>query len=103
MTAGARPRPFAPRASRPAALRALLRTKQFFIAPGAYDCITARLVEVSGFPAAYVTGSGLSLSTLGAPDVGLVSYARSASASPRWPMSLRCRSSPTSTPATAAR
>ena len=75
MTDDARPSAFAARASRPAALRALLRAKRFFVAPGAYDCITARLVEVSGFPAAYVTGSGLSLSTLGAPDVGFVSYA----------------------------
>jgi 2-methylisocitrate lyase-like PEP mutase family enzyme len=70
-----RPPPFAPRPSRPAALRKLLGDRQFFVAPGAYDCITVRLVEVSGFAAAYVTGSGVSLSTLGAPDVGLVSYA----------------------------
>jgi 2-methylisocitrate lyase-like PEP mutase family enzyme len=73
--AALRPPPFAPHPSRPAALRKLLRDRQFFIAPGAYDCITARLVEVAGFPATYVTGSGLSLSTLGAPDVGFASYA----------------------------
>ena len=71
----ARPEPFRRKPSRAAALREWLRAKQFFIAPGAYDCITARLVEVSGFPAAYITGSGVSLSMLGAPDVGLVSYA----------------------------
>ena len=71
----ARPERFKSRSSRPAALRKLLHARQFFIAPGAYDCITARLVETSGFPAGYVTGSGVSLSMLGAPDVGLVSYA----------------------------
>jgi 2-methylisocitrate lyase-like PEP mutase family enzyme len=60
--------------SRPRALRQLLQRREFFIAPGAYDCITARLVKASGFPAAYVTGSGVSLSMLGAPDVGLISY-----------------------------
>ena len=70
-----RPERFKSRASRAAALRALLHARHFFIAPGAYDCITARLVETSGFPAAYLTGSGVSLSMLGAPDVGLVSYA----------------------------
>ncbi len=68
-----RPQAFRAKPSRPAALRALLGSRQFFIAPGAYDCITARLIETSGFPAAYLTGSGLSLSTLGAPDVGLMS------------------------------
>jgi 2-methylisocitrate lyase-like PEP mutase family enzyme len=73
--AASRPEPFRRKASRAAALREMLRAKRFFIAPGAYDCITARLVEVSGFPAAYITGSGVSLSMLGAPDVGLVSYA----------------------------
>ena len=69
-----RPQPFRTKPSRPTALRRLLDARQFFIAPGVYDCITARLVETSGFPAAYVTGSGLSLSTLGAPDVGLMSF-----------------------------
>lgn len=61
-------------ASGPAALRELLSARRFFIAPGAYDCITAQLVKTSGFPACYITGSGVSLSLLGAPDVGLVSY-----------------------------
>ncbi len=70
-----RPERFRPRGSRAAALRTLLRSRQFFIAPGAYDCITARLVEAGGFAAAYVTGSGVSLSLQGAPDVGYVSYA----------------------------
>ena len=43
-------------------------------APGCYDCITARLVEVSGFGAAYITGSGVSMSALGAPDMGALSF-----------------------------
>ena len=29
--------------------------------PGCYDCITATIVERAGFPAAYLTGSGISL------------------------------------------
>jgi 2,3-dimethylmalate lyase len=44
------------------------------VAPGAYDCITARLVDAAGFPAVYITGSGISMSALGAPDVGLMSF-----------------------------
>ena len=55
--------------------RDLLAGPQILVAPGAYDCITARLVEAAGFAAVYVTGSGLSMSRLGAPDVGLVSFA----------------------------
>ena len=27
--------------------------------PGCYDCITATIVERAGFPAAYLTGSGI--------------------------------------------
>jgi len=54
-------------------LRALLAAPGLVVAPGAYDAITARLVERAGFPALYVTGSGLSLSALGVPDLGLMS------------------------------
>lgn len=55
-------------------LRALLAKSDLVVAPGAFDCITARLIETEGFPAVYVTGSGMSLSALGAPDVGLMSF-----------------------------
>lgn len=34
----------------------------------------ARLVEAAGFPALYITGSGVSMSALGAPDVGALSF-----------------------------
>ena len=54
-------------------LRALLDRPGLVVAPGAYDVLTARLVERAGFPAVYMTGSGVSISALGFPDVGLVS------------------------------
>lgn len=54
--------------------REALGREEIIVAPGAFDCITARLVEKAGFPAVYVTGSGVSLSALGAPDVGVMSY-----------------------------
>jgi 2-methylisocitrate lyase-like PEP mutase family enzyme len=56
-------------------LRALLDGPDLFLAPGAFDCLGARLVEASGFPALYVTGAGVSISTMGAPDLGAVSFA----------------------------
>ncbi len=55
-------------------LRHLIAAPEILVAPGAFDCITARLVETAGFQAVYVTGSGVSMSALGAPDVGLMSY-----------------------------
>lgn len=54
-------------------LRALLAAPGLIVAPGCYDVITARLIEHAGFPAAYLTGSGVSLSATGLPDIGLVS------------------------------
>ena len=42
--------------------------------PGAYDCITAVMVEQAGFPAVYLTGSGISLTLTGQPDLNTVSY-----------------------------
>ncbi|MDQ0189910.1 isocitrate lyase/PEP mutase family protein [Alicyclobacillus cycloheptanicus] len=43
-------------------------------APGAYDALTAKLVQRSGFEAVYLSGAGVSYSTLGQPDLGLISF-----------------------------
>lgn len=54
--------------------RKLLKTHTLVQIPGAYDCITALLVQRTGFPAVYLTGSGISLTLLGQPDLNTVSY-----------------------------
>lgn len=41
------------------------------VAPGAYDAITARVIERQGFRAVYVTGAGTVNAQLGLPDIGL--------------------------------
>lgn len=41
--------------------------------PGAFNGLTARLVERIGFDAVYVSGAGLSNATAGVPDIGLLS------------------------------
>src|SRR5713101_4167912 len=51
--------------------RALLQRDGMVVAPGAYDCITAKLIEQAGFAAVYMTGAGTAAS-LGYPDFGLV-------------------------------
>ena len=56
-----------------AKLRALLAEPAPLIAPGAYDALSARLVEQAGFDAVYMTGFGTSASQIGRPDVGLLS------------------------------
>lgn len=60
------------RASGPGALRTLLAGPEIILAPGAYDALSARLIEAAGFPAVYMTGFGTSASLLGRPDVGLL-------------------------------
>ena len=57
--------------SQAARFRELLRRNGMVVAPGAYDCITARLIERAGFDAVYMTGAGTA-ATLGYPDFGLV-------------------------------
>ena len=64
MTAGAR-------------LRELLAGEALVVAPGAYDCLTARIVEQAGFPVVYMTGAGTAAS-LGYPDYGLVTMSEMA-------------------------
>ncbi len=54
-----------------ARFRELMRRDGMVVAPGAYDCITARLVEGAGFDAVYMTGAGTA-ATLGYPDFGIV-------------------------------
>src|SRR5689334_16357122 len=54
-------------------LRELLARREFFIAPGAYDAMTARLVEQAGFPAVKLLGNATTASLLGLPDLGFLS------------------------------
>jgi 2,3-dimethylmalate lyase len=61
-----------------ATLRDLLARPGAVTAPGAYDALTARIVEAAGFPAVYMTGYGSSAALLGQPDVGLLSLAEMA-------------------------
>src|SRR3979411_2750034 len=51
--------------------RQLLDSPELIVAPGAYDAITARLVEQAGFPLVYMTGAG-SAAARGYPDYGLL-------------------------------
>lgn len=53
-------------------LRQLLKGSEPILAPGAYDALSARLIEEAGFPVVYMTGFGTSASLLGRPDVGLL-------------------------------
>jgi len=51
-------------------LRQLINRRQGLIVPGAYDGVSAKLVERAGFPVTYMTGYGVSASRLGLPDMG---------------------------------
>ncbi|KZM73476.1 isocitrate lyase/PEP mutase family protein [Nocardia terpenica] len=54
-------------------LRSLLAPGRPIVrAPGAFDSMSARLVERAGFPAVYMTGLGATASRLGQPDIGLL-------------------------------
>lgn len=53
-------------------LRNRLRAGPIVQAPGAYDALSARLVERAGFAAIYMTGFGATASRLGQPDIGLL-------------------------------
>ena len=67
-----------PTGAAPRPLRQLLAGPDPLLAPGAYDALTARLVEEAGFPAVYMTGFGTSASLLGRPDVGLLTLSQMA-------------------------
>ena len=52
-------------------LRWLISAPGYLIVPGAYDALTARLVQLAGFEAVYLTGGGFSRAS-GYPDIGLM-------------------------------
>ena len=56
-------------------LRRLVGDKNGLVVPGAYDGVSARLVERAGFEAVYMTGFGTSASRLGLPDLGYAGLA----------------------------
>ncbi|MGY1822192.1 isocitrate lyase/PEP mutase family protein [Geodermatophilus sp. SYSU D00079] len=58
-----------------ARLRELLAAPEPLLAPGAYDALSARLVEQAGFDVVYMTGFGTTASLIGRPDVGLLTGA----------------------------
>ena len=51
--------------------RQMLREPGIIVAPGAYDCLTAAIIQQAGFPAVYMTGAGTSVARLGYPDLAL--------------------------------
>jgi carboxyvinyl-carboxyphosphonate phosphorylmutase len=53
-------------------LRKLIAGRETIVALGAYDALTARIIEQAGFPAVYMTGFGTAAALLGRPDVGLL-------------------------------
>ncbi len=53
-------------------LRTLFASGRIAVAPGAYDGLSARLVEQAGFPAIYASGGAIARS-VGVPDLGLIS------------------------------
>ena len=57
--------------SRPKQLRVLIDAPPMLILPGAWDGLSALLIEQAGFQGVYVTGGGVARSS-GVPDIGLI-------------------------------
>jgi 2-methylisocitrate lyase-like PEP mutase family enzyme len=57
---------------RAAELQKQLKSHEMIIAPGAYDGLSARLVQRAGFSAVYASGGAIARS-MGVPDIGLLS------------------------------
>jgi 2-methylisocitrate lyase-like PEP mutase family enzyme len=56
------------------ALKTALRNKEFILAPGIFDLISALIADREDFKALYVTGYGTVASYLGLPDAGIATY-----------------------------
>lgn len=58
---------------RHSALKALFEKRGCVVAPAAFDCLSAKLVEEAGFGVVYIGSYGTSASLFGLPDVGMLS------------------------------
>lgn len=54
--------------------RKMLSEPGIIVMPGAYDALSAKIIEMVGFKAIIHTGYGTAASLLGMPDIGLVSF-----------------------------
>jgi carboxyvinyl-carboxyphosphonate phosphorylmutase len=54
------------------ALRKILAEERTILVPGAYDALSAKILQQAGFRALYMTGSGVTASLTGMPDVGIL-------------------------------
>jgi len=50
----------------------MIEAPGLLMAPGAYDAMTAKMIEAAGFKAVYMTGYGTSAGRFGLPDLGLL-------------------------------
>ncbi len=54
--------------------RRLMNDPALLVLPGVFDGYSTRLVEKAGFPAAFITGSGISEALMGWADLGIMGY-----------------------------
>src|SRR5450755_3523440 len=60
-------------------LRDIMSERKAVLLPGAANALAARVIEDIGFQAVYVTGAGVTNTSLGVPDIGLISITELAS------------------------
>jgi carboxyvinyl-carboxyphosphonate phosphorylmutase len=53
-------------------LRKILAQERTVLVPGAYDALSAKILQQAGFKVLYMTGSGVTASLTGMPDVGIL-------------------------------
>jgi 2-methylisocitrate lyase-like PEP mutase family enzyme len=53
-------------------LKQMINSGKIVVLPGAYDALGAKLIEQAGFSGVYMSGSAVTASLLGLPDVGMI-------------------------------
>jgi methylisocitrate lyase len=55
-------------------LKELLAAKEILVMPGAYDCLSAIMIQNAGFKGIQCSGYGFAACLLGKPDIGLMTF-----------------------------
>jgi len=74
--------------SKASQFKKMLLAKEILQVPSAYDCLSAKVIEKTGFQALHMTGSGTSACLIGMPDVGFATSSEMAAHAKRITMSV---------------
>ena len=75
-------------------LKELISADEILVMPGAYDCLSAIMIQNAGFKAVQMSGYGFAACLLGQPDCGLLTFTEVLNHTSCWTATCKVGASP---------